>query len=521
MQTPSAPTAAPDVRTPAAASAPPAAAQPAPGAPANPRAQGLAELQRLAAAARVFVSMPYVQGVTPRVLADDARARAYATDELVPRREGTFALDEIGLPVMDHGVLYGDAVFEGVLVAHGRLFTWREHLERLHASADKLAIDVPLDDVHLTRALLETVKATGVGADERGYIRLVVTRGLGDLGIAPAKCVGSTVYAICGTLRLYPEAGYRTGIPISVARDVRRPMADTLDPRVKSCNYLNNIRALVETLDEGCAETLMLTPSGFVAEATADNLFLVVREPGWEQDPARVRLVTPSPEYCLNGITRALVMRAAGEAGYTVEVSDTMLPADFTQPDREAFLTGTGAGVMPVTAVGGDPVGGGTSGPVTQELRARFNAYMADPGLGLSLDATDDEIRAYLSGQAPAGGEPAAPNFIVELFRRVDSRNWTALEDSLHEDVVYERPGYEPLVGRDRVMHFYREERVIASGEHLLEHLLTDPESGACWGRFVGVHKNGTPIDERFADTYLLQDGRIRTRRTFFFRPAI
>jgi branched-chain amino acid aminotransferase len=493
-----------------------------PAAPADPRAQGLAELRRLAVAARVFVSMPYVEGVSPRVLADDARARDCATGELVPRREGIFALDEIGLPVMDHGVLYGDAVFEGVLVVHGRLFTWREHLERMHASARKLAIDVPVDDVHLTRALLRAVRATGVGAGERGYIRLVVTRGLGDLGIAPAKCVGSTVYAICGTLRLYAEAGYRTGIPISVAREVRRPMADTLDPRVKSCNYLNNIRALVETLDEGCAETLMLTPSGFVAEATADNLFLVVREPGWEDDPARVRLVTPSPEYCLNGITRALLMRAAREAGYTVEESDTLLPADFTQPHREAFLTGTGAGVMPVTAVGGAPVGDGASGPVTHALRARFDRYLADPALGLGLHATDDEIRAYLSG-APSttSQEDGMSNFVVDLFRKIDARDWEALEDSLHEDVVYERPGYEPLVGRERVLRFYREERVIASGEHQLERVLTDGESGACWGRFVGLHKNGSAIDERFADVYLLQDGRIRTRRSFFFRPAV
>ncbi|HET7233651.1 MAG TPA: aminotransferase class IV [Longimicrobium sp.] len=485
--------------------------------PAGPKAQGLAELRRLASTARVFVSMPYVEGVSPRVLADGTRARELATDELVPRREGIFALDEIGLPVMDHGTLYGDAVFEGVLVAHGHLFTWREHLERLHASARSVGIDLPITDEHLTQALLEAVRATGVGNDGRGYVRLVVTRGLGDLGIAPDRCVGSTVYAICGTLRMYPEAAYRTGMGISVAREVRRPMADTLDPRVKSCNYLNNIRALVETRGEGCAETLMLTPSGFVAEATADNLFLVIRGAGWENDPARVRLVTPSADYCLNGITRALLMRAAAEAGYTVEESPSLLPADFTRPEREAFLTGTGAGVMPVTSVAGAPVGNGVPGPVTDALRARFQEYLADPGLGLSLDATADEVRSYLSTPSPA----AAPNFVVELFRKIDSRDWVALEASLHEDVVYERPGYDPLVGRDRVLHFYREERVIAAGQHHLERVVIDGDSGACWGRFVGVHKNGSPIDERFADVYLLKDGRIHARRSFFFRPAV
>jgi len=517
MQTTPAPAA---VRVPMLASAPPE-----PAAAPSPREQGLAELRRLAATARVFVSMPFVEGITPRVLADDARARTAPTAEALPRREGIFALDEIGLPVMDHGVLYGDAVFEGVLVAHGRLFTWREHLARLRESAAKLGIDIPLDDLHLTRALLEAVRATGVAADERGYVRLVVTRGLGDLGIAPAKCVGSTVYAICGTLRMYPESGYRTGIGISVAREVRRPLADTLDPRVKSCNYLNNIRALVETLPDGLAETLMLTPQGFVAEATADNLFLVAKEEGWEDDPAKVRVVTPSPDYCLNGITRALLMRAAREAGHRVEESATLLPADFTRPDHEAFLTGTGAGVMPVIAVGGVPVGDGTSGPVTHALRARFTEYLADPALGLGLRAGDDEIEAYLAGAGGATSndnrEDGMQNFVVELFQRIDARDWEGLEASLHEDVVYERPGYEPLVGRERVLRFYREERVIASGEHRLDRVLTDPESGACWGTFVGVHKNGSAIDERFADTYLLEDGRIRARRSFFFRPAI
>jgi branched-chain amino acid aminotransferase len=303
---------------------------------------------------------------------------------------------------MDHGVLYGDAVFEGLLVAHGRVFTWREHLERLHASASRLGIDIPVDDAHLTRCLLAAVRATGVSADERGYVRLVVTRGLGDLGIAPSKCVGSTIYAICGTIRMYPEAAYRTGMGIAVAREVRRPLADTLDPRVKSCNYLNNIRALVETAAEGCNETLMLSPAGFVAEATADNLFLIVKEEGWEADPARVRVITPSPEYCLNGITRALMMRAAREVGHRVEESATMLPADFTQAGREAFLTGTGAGVMPVVAVSGAPVGDGTSGAVTHALRARFAEYLADPALGLALAAADDEIEAYLAGAGSA-----------------------------------------------------------------------------------------------------------------------
>jgi len=506
------------------------------GARAKPGSAALAELLRLAGSARVFVSMPYLPGLSPRALAPGGDGWGYATDEAVERREGIFALDEVGLPVLDHGVLYGDGVFEGVLVAHGRLFTWREHLARLHASAERLGIPLPHDDAYLTARLLEAVRATGVGAEERGYVRLVVSRGLGDLGIAPQKCLGSTVYAICATLRLYPESGYRTGIGVSVAREVRRPSAEVLDPRVKSCNYLNNIRALLETLPEGLNETLMLTPTGFVAEATADNLFLVVREPGWEDDPSRVRVVTPSPDYCLNGITRALLMRAAREAGYRVEESATMLPEDWSGPDREGFLTGTGAGVMPVVAVGGVPVGDGSSGPVTADLRARFAAYLANPALGLALDATQQEIQDYLAAPAvqapapdaapsrPAPAEAPMPdNFVVDLFRRIDARDFDSLHQSFCPDAVYERPGYEPLVGLERLLHFYREERVIAAGEHRLEHIVIDEDAGAaaCWGRFVGVHKNGSPIDERFADAYTLEDGRIKTRRSFFFRPAV
>lgn len=383
---------------------------PATGMDADPSGAALAELRRVSATARVFASMPCVDGVTPRILRDPERSRAHPTAEPLERREGCFRLDEIGLAAVDHGVLYGDAAFEGVLIAHGRVFTWREHLTRLHRSCARLGIPIPYDGVDLTRRLVDAVRETGVGEHERGYIRLVVSRGLGDLGISPLKCLGSTVYAVCARIQLYPEAAYQAGIGLSVARAVRRAMPETLDPRVKSCNYLNNIRALLETLGDGTLETMMLTPGGYVAEATADNLFLVIREPGWERDPGRVRVVTPSPDYCLNGITRALLMRASREAGHRVEESATLLPGDWAGPDREAFLTGTGAGVMPVTSVGGVPVGDGAAGPVTQALRERFLGYLADPALGLPLHATDDEIEAYLADEEHAAAAiPAAP----------------------------------------------------------------------------------------------------------------
>ena len=364
----------------------------------SPAGRLAADVQQVCLGARIFVSMPYLEGVTPRVLKTDPRTGSGGAAGPLERRHGIFRTDEIGLPMFDHGVLYGDACFEGVLAQHGRLFLWREHLVRLHDSARRLGIGMPYDDVELTRFILEAIRETGVGDEERAYVRLVVTRGLGDLGINPAKCIGSTVYAIAARLQMYPEAAYQRGIPIAVARSVRRTGADVLDPQVKSCNYLNNILALVETAGEGCLETMLLTQQGNVAEASADNLFLVERGEGWETDPSRVVVTTPTEAYCLNGITRQTLMRLAEEEGYTVVVSGSMLPGDWAGPGREGFLTGTGAGLMPVTAVGGLPVGDGAgAGPVTRRLRERYLAVMADPSTGVALDASDDEIRRYLS----------------------------------------------------------------------------------------------------------------------------
>jgi len=252
------------------------------------------------------------------------------------------------------------------------------------------------------------VREAGLDRAERGCIRLVVARGLGDLGISPFKCLGSTVFAVAAKVQLYPEELYERGIDLAVARSVRRPGGDVLDPRVKSCNYLNNILALVETVAQGCPETLMLTQEGYVAEATADNLFLVERAAGWEEDPARVRVLTPCGRYCLEGITRAVVMEAARELGYSLVEAETMLPGDLTGPDREVFLTGTAAGLIPVISVGGRAVGDGKPGPAMRQLRRRLLAAMADPGRGLSVAAGRREVEGYLAPLLPATALVAA-----------------------------------------------------------------------------------------------------------------
>ena len=483
-------------------------------------------LERVAAHAKVFISMPCVSGITPRVLLE----RGIREDSHHDGRErfhGTFRIDEIGLPAFDHGVLYGDAVFEGVLIVDQGLFQWREHLERLYASAARLQIEVPYSPHELTERILESVRGASLPQRAPAYIRLVLTRGFGDLGIHPAKCAGGTVYAIVSTIQLYPETAYRQGIHLSLSRKIRRPGANILDPQIKSCNYLNNVMALLETLPEGCQETVMLTPDGFIAEATADNLFSVVRDAGWEDDPSKVTLFTPIANYCLKGITRGLVIAHAKGLGFKVVESGTMLPQDIIGPQREVFLTGTAAGVVPVTSIDSQQVGDGRPGPVTGKLHNLLLADMQDPGMALPILAGIDDINAYLKtgnfaeqGQTLQNISPAL-NPIIRLFETVDSRNWESLKESFCEDAVYERPGYEPLVGLERITHFYREERVIASGKHFLENTVLNESGGACWGRFVGTHKNNSALDERFADVYLWKNGKIWIRKSYFFRPAV
>ena len=355
-----------------------------------------AGLQRLAQDAALFFSMPWLEGLSPRVLNDRERAEVHPSGEFPERRHGVFRVDEIGLPVFDHGALYGDSVFEGVLVTGGRLFTWKEHLARMYSGAKSLEIDVPYNPVDLSLQIMRTVREAGYDKEDLRYVRLVLTRGLGDLGIHPKKCLGGMVFAIVAKIQLYPEELYERGIDLSIAREVRRPGGDVLNPRIKSSNYLNNIMALLE-VQEGNPETLMLNQRGYVAEATADNLFLVTRTAGWEQDPSRVVVSTPSAEYCLEGITRSLTLEAARGLGYRCEETPSMLPGDLVGPEREVFLTGTGAGLVPVISVGGQTVGDALPGPVTRNLRGKLLDAMADPGRGLSVEASRKDVESYLA----------------------------------------------------------------------------------------------------------------------------
>lgn len=359
-------------------------------------------LRDVASRARVWVSMPVIEGVTPRALLDSPDATDSPDPSGLRRREGIFRLDEIGLSPLDHVSLYGDAVFEGILIRNRSIFLYREHLERMESSAAKIDVQLPMDRFRLTERLLETCRRVSF-PDGAGYIRLVVTRGMGDLGINPLKCVTPTVFAIVSTIRLYSRDAYAKGIPLGLARRIRRPDASTLDPNIKSNNYLNNVLALQEgTRGTSHVESLMLNAAGFVAEATVDNVFSVVRRPGWESDPSCVELVTPSSQYCLVGITRGAVMKLAQRRGYRVVVRDDLMPIDLVGAEKECFMTGTGAGVMPITSIAGVPVGDGTPGPVTMALVDDIGRMMADPANGLSIDTPNELIPEILEGRAPA-----------------------------------------------------------------------------------------------------------------------
>lgn len=354
-------------------------------------------LRVVAQQARVFLSMPVIPGLTPAILQDETRSAPHPGEPL-PRRHGIFGLGEVGLSTIDHGVLYGDGCFEGILIADDRIFLLKEHIERLWHSARKLRIDIPYTREELVGHLLATAREVDFGSG-RGYIRLLMTRGLGDLGINPAKCVGATLFSLTSTIKLYPGEMYETGIELGLARQVRRPHESVLDPTVKANHYINNVMALMEGREGWHAlESLLLTRDGFIAEATVDNLFLVRRRSGWQKDPARVEVATPRREYCLNGITRALVLRFCREAGYQVSEEADLLPIDLIGADRECFMTGTGAGVMPIVRVVGNAIGEGVPGPVTRALVGRMEKAQRDPGYGLDLDASLDTVRDYLAG---------------------------------------------------------------------------------------------------------------------------
>ncbi len=262
--------------------------------------------------------------------------------------------------VFDHGLLYGDGVFEGIRVYDGRAFELEAHLRRLYESAKVIRLEVPMEKSELVGAIKKTVEANGI---VDGYIRLLVTRGAGTLGLNPFLCKNSKLIIIADNIQLYPEELYKTGMKIISATTVRNhPLA--IPPQVKSLNYLNNIIAKIEALDNDVPEAIMYNHEGYVAEATGDNVFIV-------RDGV---IYTPPVEAgALEGITRNLVIRLAKEENLEM-VEKNLTRCDLYICD-EFFLTGTAAEVIGIVEIDGRTVGEGKPGPITKRLREKFFEY--------------------------------------------------------------------------------------------------------------------------------------------------
>tara|TARA_Y100001968_G_scaffold202326_2_gene185800 strand:- start:172 stop:1029 length:858 start_codon:yes stop_codon:yes gene_type:complete len=261
--------------------------------------------------------------------------------------------EDAKVSVYDHGFLYGDGVFEGMRSYAGTVFRMKEHLDRLWESAEKIQLTIPMTKEEMSDAVNATLAANEI---EDGYIRLVVSRGEGTLGLDPNKCPTPNIIIITDFITLYPDEFYQNGLEIITAKTIRNHPG-ALDPRIKSLNYLNNILAKIEGLAAGCVETLMLNHKGEVAECTGDNIFIV-------KDG---KLLTPPVEAgVLEGITRGAVMELA--AGDGVEVVESTMTLEDVYSAEEVFLTGSAAEIVPVIKVDGKQIGDGTPGLITRRV---------------------------------------------------------------------------------------------------------------------------------------------------------
>jgi len=264
------------------------------------------------------------------------------------------------ISVFDHGLLYGDGVFEGIRVYNQAIFELDAHIDRLYESAHAIRLQVPMDKARLVAATQETVLVNDV---VNGYIRLLVTRGTGTLGLNPFVCKKGMVVIIADNIQLYPEELYERGMRIISATTVRNhPLA--LPPQVKSLNYLNNILAKIEALDSDVMEAIMYNHEGFVAEATGDNVFIINKG---------IVYTPPVSAGSLEGITRDVVIRLAREEG--LEVIERNLTRYDLYVCDEFFLTGTAAEVIGIVEIDGRRIGAGQPGPITKQLRKKFFAY--------------------------------------------------------------------------------------------------------------------------------------------------
>ncbi|HUX15325.1 MAG TPA: branched-chain-amino-acid transaminase [Phycisphaerae bacterium] len=266
--------------------------------------------------------------------------------------------EDAKISVFDHGLLYGDGVFEGIRSYNGRVFRLKEHIRRLFDSANGIRLAIPLAADELAKAVADTLQANGL---KDAYIRVVVTRGVGTLGLDPNRCQSPAVFIITDKIVLYPPELYENGLEIITAATMRNH-PNAVNPRLKSLNYLNNILAKIEAIDAGTLEAVMLNHQGFVAECTGDNLF-IVRD--------GVLFTPPIAAGILKGITRDEIIAIAGDFGIKVR-EENLTRHDLYVAD-ECFLTGTAAEVVPVVRIDKRTIGNGHPGPVTKRLLEEFH----------------------------------------------------------------------------------------------------------------------------------------------------
>ncbi len=274
------------------------------------------------------------------------------------------------ISVFDHGLLYGDGVFEGVRSYNGLVFKLKEHLDRLFESAHTLMLDIPLSKAEIEKAVIQTLKANRL---KDAYIRLVVTRGVGDLGLDPRKCKKATLFIITDKIAMYPKDYYEKGLVIATVPTVRNH-PEALNPQLKTLNYLNNILAKIEATNAGVDEAILLNAQGYVTECTGENIFFVSGQ----------SVVTPPPYVgILKGITRDVVMRLAKDMRFTVR-EDVFTRHDLYVAD-EVFLTGTAAEIIPVIKIDNRVIGTGKPGKSTLKLMSEFRKLTPKEGVKYTL----------------------------------------------------------------------------------------------------------------------------------------
>lgn len=274
--------------------------------------------------------------------------------------------EEAKVSVYDHGFLYGDGIFEGIRIYNGNIFKCKEHLDRLYDSAKSIMLDIPLSRQEMQDALVETLRRNEL---RDGYIRLVVSRGPGDLGLDPRRSPKAWVIIIAEKLSIYPEEAYLNGLK-TVSVSNRRNIPDALNPKIKSLNYLNNILVKIQANLAGVGEAIMLNSQGYVAEGSSDNIFIVKRG-----------IVYTPPCYCgaLEGITRSAILEICERVGYTVKEEPFTLHDVYVAD--EVFFTGTAAEVIAVREVDGRIIGEGKAGPITTHLLKEFRSIVEVDGV--------------------------------------------------------------------------------------------------------------------------------------------